>query len=310
MPLLERKRVILAKTEATYGTDPTPTGVADAVLIRNLSVTPQDADFTNRDLVRPYLGRSEQLPSGIRAMIEFEVEMAASGAAGTAPAYGSLLKACGFGETVVATTSVTYAPVSTNFSSVTIYFNVDGVLHKMTGCRGTVSLSMRVKDIPVWRFSFTGIYQAVTDTAAPTPTYTAYKTPLPVTNGNTTPFTLHGYSGIMSELSIDMAVATTHRTLVGGSESVLITDREPVGSVIIEATTVAQKDWWTIARNGTLGALAITHGTVAGQKVQVSSSTVQLTRPVYQDMDGVTMLQMGMNFVPNTGNDELSFIFT
>lgn len=310
MPLLERKRVILAKTESTYGTDPTPTGVADAVLIRNLSVTPQDADFTNRDLVRPYLGRSEQLPSGIRAMIEFEVEMAASGAAGTAPAYGSLLKACGFGETVVATTSVTYAPVSTNFSSVTIYFNVDGVLHKMTGCRGTVSLSMRVKDIPVWRFSFTGIYQAVTDTAAPTPTYTAYKTPLPVTNGNTTPFTLHGYSGIMSELSIDMAVATTHRTLVGGSESVLITDREPVGSVIIEATTVAQKDWWTIARNGTLGALAITHGTVAGQKVQVSSSTVQLTRPVYQDMDGVTMLQMGMNFVPNTGNDELSFIFT
>jgi hypothetical protein len=310
MPLLERKRVILAKTESTYGTDPTPTGVADAVLVRNLSVTPQDADFTNRDLVRPYLGRSEQLPSGIRAMIEFEVEMAASGTAGTAPAYGSLLKACGLGETVVAVTSVTYAPVSTNFSSVTIYYNNDGVLHKMTGCRGTVSLSMRVKDIPVFRFSFTGIYQAVTDTAAPTPTYTAYKTPLPVTNANTTPFTLHSFSGIMSELTIDVANSVTHRTLVGGSESVLITDREPVGSVIIEATTVAQKDWWTIARNGTLGGLAITHGTVAGQKVQVASSTVQLTRPVYQDMDGVTMLQMGMNFVPSTGNDELSFIFT
>lgn len=309
MPLLQRKRVILAKTESVYGTDPTPTGAADAVLVRNLSVTPQDADFTDRDLVRPYIGRSEQLPSGIRAMAEFEVEMSASGTAGTAPAYASLLKACGFSETVSAGVSVTYAPVSASFSSVTIYFNVDGVLHKLTGARGTVSLSMKVKDIPVWKFTFTGIYNAVTDTAAPTPTYTAYKTPLPVTNGNTTPFTLHGFSGVMSELSIDVANAIAHRTLVGGSESVLITDREPVGNVVIEATTVAAKDWWTIAKNGTLGALSITHGTVGGQKVQVAASNVQLTRPNYQDMDGISMLQFGMNFVPSSGNDELSFVF-
>ena len=68
MPLLARKKIILAKTESTYGTDPTPTGVANAILVRNLNLTPQDADLVNRDLVRPYLGRSEQLPAGIQRL--------------------------------------------------------------------------------------------------------------------------------------------------------------------------------------------------------------------------------------------------
>ena len=55
--------------------------------------------------------------------------------------YGKALKACGLAETVVANTSVTYDPVSASFSSVTIHYNIDGVRHKMTGCRGNVALS-------------------------------------------------------------------------------------------------------------------------------------------------------------------------
>ena len=65
MPLLSRKRVILAKTEVTYGTDPTPTGAANAILVRNLSITPQNSEIVSRDLVRPYLGASEQIEAGV-----------------------------------------------------------------------------------------------------------------------------------------------------------------------------------------------------------------------------------------------------
>lgn len=311
MPLLARKRVILAKVETTYGTDAVPTGAANAILVRNLSVTPQDADAVDRDLIRPYLGRSEQLMAGIRAMVEFEVEIQASGTAGTAPAWGPLLKGCAMSETVSAGVSVTYAPVSASFDALSIYFNVDGVLHKLTGARGTFSISMNVKQIPVIKFSFTGIYNTVTDTAAPTPTFTPWKTPLPVTNVNTTPFTLHGYAAVMSELSIDLSASIVHRTLVGGSEQVLFTDRQPQGSITIEATTVAQKDWWTIAKNATLGALAITHGTAAGYKVAVNAPNVQLTKPSYTELDGIQMLQMGMNLTPgSSGNDELTIVCT
>jgi hypothetical protein len=311
MPLLGRKRVILAKIETTYGTDPTPTGAANAILVRNATLTPQDADFVDRDLVRPYLGRSEQLPAGIRAMLEFEVELQASGAAGTAPAWGPLMRACAHSETIVASTSVTYAPISAAFESATLYFNVDGVLHKLTGARGTWSLGMKVKDIPTLKFSFTGIYNTVADGAAPTPTYTAFKTPLTVSNVNTTPFTLHSFAAVMSELSMDMSGVIVHRTLVGGAEAVLLTDREPQGSITIEATTVAQKDWWTIAKNATLGALSITHGTVAGSKVQFNAPNVQLTKPTYSEMDGIQMLQMGLNLIPGTaGNDEYALVCT
>ena len=380
--MLQRKRVITAKIETTYGTDSVPTGAANAILVRNLNVTPQEADFTDRDLVRPFIGRSEQLPAGLRALVDFEVEIAGSGTAGTAPGYGPLLRACGFAEAVLAAAvtgtaqagstattiilaasasavdgfyngmpvritagtgsgqsgfivayngtskvatvlsnwtttpdatsaysidaNVAYRPVSTGFESVSMYFNVDGVQHKLTGARGTVSLGLTVKQIPVYKFNFTGIYNTVTDTALPSPVYTAFQTPLPVTNVNTTPFALHAFAAVMSELSIDVSNAVVHRTLVGGSEAVLITDREPQGSVTIEATTVAQKDWWTIAKNGTLGGLDITHGITSGNKVRIGSSRVQLTKPQYQDMDGVAMLQLGANLVPSTsGNDEL-----
>lgn len=310
MPLLQRKRVILAKIETTYGTDPTPTGAANAILVRNLNITPQDADFVDRDLVRPYLGRSEQLPAAIRASIDFEVELAGSGTAGTAPGCDGLLRACGFAATTSAGVSVTYAPVSSGFESATIYLNNDGVLHKLTGARGTVSFSLKVKDVPVMKFQFTGIYNTVTDTALPAPTYTAFQTPLTVTNVNTTPFTLHGYSAVLSELQLDITNSIVHRTLVGGSEAVLITDREPQGSLTVEATTVAAKDWWTLGKNATLGVLDITHGTAAGNKVQIVSNRVQLTKPAYQDMDGVSMLQFGANFIPSTaGNDEISVVF-
>lgn len=306
MALLQRKRVILAKIETTYGTDAIPTGAANAILVRNLNVTPQDADFVDRDLVRPYLGRSEQLPAAFRAMLDFEVEIAGAGAAGTAPAYAPLLRACGFAETLTALTKADYAPISTGFESVSIYMNVDGVLHKLTGARGTVSISMKVKDIPVFKFQFTGIYNAVTDVALPAPTYTAFQTPLTVTNLNTTPFTLHSYNAVLSEFQLDMTNSIVHRTLVGGAEAVLITDREPQGSLTIEATTVAAKDWWALAKAATLGAIDITHGTTAGNKVQITSSRVQLTKPQYQDMDGIAMIQMGTNYVPSTaGNDEL-----
>ena len=63
MPQLTRRRTILAKIETTYGTDPTPTGVANAILVRNLNITPQNSEIVSRDLIRPYLGNSEQLQS-------------------------------------------------------------------------------------------------------------------------------------------------------------------------------------------------------------------------------------------------------
>lgn len=383
MPLLTRRRTILAKIETTYGTDSVPTGAANALLVRNLEITPLESEFASRDLIRTFMGNSEQLPVGIRAQMTVEVEMAGSGTAGTAPGYDALMRACGLsvatlatthggtavaaaastitlaagasavdntyvgeviriasgtgagqarlitaynGTTKIATVSpawttiptgatysidaqTTYVPRSTGFESSTLYFSVDGVRHRMTGCRGNLALEMTNKQIPVFRYTITGIYNAVTDTADPVAVYSAFRTPLPVTNINTTPFRFHDVLPVMSQLSIDLNNNIVHRTLVGGSESVLLTDRAPNGQITVEADTVAFKDWWAVARNATLGDLNITHGTAAGNTVQLVSGTVQVTGPQYQDMDGIHMLQMALNLVPGTaGNDELAIV--
>lgn len=310
MPLLTRKRLILAKAETTYGTDSTPAG-ADAVLVRNLEITPLESDTVSRELIRPYLGNSETLLANKRVGITFQVELAGSGTAGTAPRYGALLKACGMSETVVATTSVTYAPVSASFSSATIYFNNDGVLHKATGCRGTFTMTCNLNEIPTIDFTMTGIYNAPTDTAAPTVTYSNQATPLIFKEGNTSAFSLLSYSGCLMNVSFDMANEVVHRELIGCTRQVLITNRAPSGEVVIEAPTIAAKDFFTIAENNTTGSLTFQHGQAAGNIVTFTAQKVDIGQPTYSDSDGIQMLNLPYVAIPTgAGNDEVGLVFT
>jgi hypothetical protein len=310
MALLTRKRVILIETESSYGTDPTP-AATDVVLVTDLSITPQSSDVVNRDVVRPYLGSSEQLLANTRVECTFSVELAGSGTAGTAPRYGSALKATGLSETVASGTSVTYAPVSSSFSSVTIHYNVDGVRHKVTGCRGSFTISAEVGAIPTIDFTFTGIYNAPTDTALPTVTYGNQATPLIFKNGNTTGFQLLSYAGALQSLTMDLGVSTVYRELVGGTKEVIVTDRASNGSVTIEAPTIAQKDYFTAAlTDSSLGNLQFLHGTTAGNKVQLTSTKVDIGDVNYGEMDGVAMLEIPYTLVPSAAGNEFSLVYT
>jgi len=311
MPLLLRKRLILIETEATYGTDPLSDG-ADAVLVRDLNITPLQSDVVSRDLVRPYLGASEQLLANTRVECTFSVELAGSGTAGTAPAYGKALKACGLSETVVSTTSVTYAPVSASFSSVTIYYNIDGVLHKVTGARGTFTLNGTVGQIPTIDFTFTGIYNTPTDTAAPTPTYANQATPVIFKAGNTTDFQLLSYAGCLQSVSFDIGNTLVYRELVGCAKQTLLTDRRSTGSVTLEAVTMATKNYFTAAlTDSSLGNLLFQHGQTPGNIVDFASTKIDIGDVSYGDQDGIAMLTIPYTAVPSTaGNDEFSIVYT
>ena len=309
MSLLTRKRVILAKIETTYGVDPTPTGAANAILVRNLNVTPQSTQLVGREIIRPFLGNFEQLEASTHVELDFEVEAAGSGTAGNAPGYGCLLRACGLSETLTAGTKVDYKPVSSGFESVTVYFNVDGVLHKITGARGDVELTINSAQIPVFKFKFVGIYNAPTDTALPTVSYSNFQTPLVANTTNTPSFSFFGVSPVLQDLSFQLGNQVDYRTLIG-SQYVQLTDRKAAGQVTFEANPIATKDWFTTALANGLGALSITHGTTAGNKVVLTSSTVDLLAPGYTDNNGVQMIQTGYVMVPTTaGNDEFTLLF-
>ena len=311
MALLTRKRLILAKAEATYGTDSTPTGSANAILVRNLDIVPLQSDIVQRELIRPYLGNYEQLLAQTRVQVTFEVELAGSGAAGTAPAYGPVLKACGLSETVVATTSVTYAPVSTSFSSVTIYFYQDGIRHIVTGARGTFTLNGQVGAIPTIAFTMTGIYNAPTDTALATPTYANQATPLIFKNGNTTSFSAFSYSGALQSIDLNVGNEIVYRELIGGTKEVLITDRKPAGTMSIEAVLLATKNYFTVSTGSTTGSVSFQHGTTAGNIATLTMAQADLADASYAELNGIAMMNLPYVATPTAaGNDELSLAYT
>lgn len=305
-----KRQTILIKTEATVGTDATPSG-SDALVVRNLEITPVSSDTVQRNLIRPYLGNSPVLLANTKVDVSFEVELVGSGTAGTAPRFGPALLASGLAATTVASTSVTYWPVSSSFSAATIYYFADGIKHAVTGARGSFSIGGKVGDIPTLKFQFTGQFNSPTDTAVGAVTYTNQADPLIFRQGNTSAFSIFGYSGALSSFDFDIANELVYRELIGGTKETLITDRKPAGTVVIEAPAIAIKDFFSLAIGSTTGALSFLHGTTAGNKVTFTSSTIDVTAPKYEDEAGILHLSIPFISVPTTaGNDEFSLAFT
>jgi len=303
---LNMKRAILAKIETVYGTDPVPTGAANAIECYDPSITPMELVKAERSPVRPFFGPAATIPGGTPVKIEFSVDLAGGGAAGTVAPYGMLLRACGMSETVSAGVDVTYAPISAAFESCTLYVNQDGVLHKALGCRGNVQLEFAHGAIPKAKFSFTGVYVAPSDVALPTLTMTAWQKPLVMNKVNTTPVTFHGISPTLTKLSLDMGNAIGWKDYVNAAEEVRLTDRKVAGALTLEAGTIAVKDWFGIAKAGTTGALSVTHGTAAGNKVKIDAAVVQPLDPKPEDADGVLAYGMSLLYLPAAGNDEFT----
>lgn len=164
--------VLLAKIESAYGTDPTPTAGSNALLMRNFSPVPfEKLRMHDRQAVRASLGTLRHIYGGSLGACRFDCEIKGSGAAGTPPEIGALLRACGLGETIVGSTSVTYAPVSTALESVTIYaFEFGRVRHILSGCRGNVSFMFRAGEPPMASFELIGKRGTVSDQSQPSPT--------------------------------------------------------------------------------------------------------------------------------------------
>jgi len=311
MPKLHRKRSILAKAESSYGSDPTPTGSANYVQVIDLNIEPVVSDEVSRDLIRPYMGNYEVLLANTRVNVTFDVEMSGSGSAGTAPKYGAILKACGLSETISGGNTVTYAPVTTPSDSVTLFVNYDGVRHKVTGCRGTFSMSCEVNNIPRISFSLTGIFNAPTDTALPTVTVSNQASPLIFKNGSTSSFAIYGFAAALQSWNLDFNNEVVYRELVGGTKEVLITDRRPSGTAVVEAVALSGHNFFTDATGTSTGTNTWLHGTVAGNKVTVSCPQSDLGQPTYEESDGITMLSLPFYATPTaSANNEFSLVYT
>ncbi len=300
---------LAAKAEGTEGAAETLAG-AQAILVANPSFKPT-IEMGARDNSSSSLSRWASVPGKRSGVIEFDVELKGSGTAGTAPALGSLLKACGFGETVVESTSVTYKPASAAISSMTLALYWNGVIEKIWGARGDVSLKLEDGKPGTLHFAFTGADFSVADGAMLT-SGVAYEATVPPAFLNAA-FQIDSYAALIGSLELKMGNKVALRpdaNSSSGYKSAVITSREPVMSLDPEFVTVATYDFFGKLRSGNLGTLTATLGATAGNICTITAPKVQYTAVTPGDKEGILSLGVDCLLTRNAGDDELVIAFT
>ena len=310
-----KKTLILAKLETTQGTDAAP-AAADALLISDATFS-VEYDNKDRNLIRPTMGHGGTLVGTRHLKIDFSVELAGSGAAGDAPAWGRLLLACAFAETATPGQMVEYTPVSDALKSLTIKYSADGVIHTALGCMGTVTFDMTEGERPTLKFSFVGFDGGSQAAAAPTPNYTAWKMPHIVNTHNSGKLTFGGTyatgaitggdSFCSKGLTLNMANDAKYLALLG-CNSIDITDRKPAGSFALALPADKEVAMRAEINQNTPTSISLLHGTQAGEKVLLHIARAVRLNPKYEDSDGQLLLACDFNAEPVTGDDELRIV--
>lgn len=297
-----RDRYILGAVESTYGTAQTLTA-NDAIRVMNdLDLKPLQMELVNRDLLYGWIGNQPRLVSQQMAAISFSVELSASGTAGTAPRYGRVLRAAGHSETIVAATSVTYAPVGSSYEGLTIDCHYGGKRHRLTGVRGNITIEKQVGAIPTAKFDGMGFYVAPVDASNPTTTYAAQADPLIVNSTNTTTVSVASFASCMETFSFNTGRSPSLRQLAGCTREIRIdAERAPEGEIGIESPSLASKNFFADAVSQTLVPITWTHGPV-GNRVVFNAGTVSLGDPEYYDSEGIEMLRLPFMPIPGLTN--------
>ncbi len=318
-PRFIRKTIVLAAIETTYGVAPAQVA-ANALLMSNVEMS-YTSNNKNREVIRPYLGASEMLVGDDYITFTFTIEMAPSGIAGTAPQWGKLLRACGMAEVITATSRVEYVPVSTGQESIAISYYIDGMRYLSNGLRGTFEIVLAIGDTPKLKFTFTGRYfGAANDVANANGNYSAWKVPQVITNANTgdIKFGSAYSSGSVTGgepyasrgLNFSLGNGVSYQSMLGATSAdrVLITSREPTGSITLDLDAATEELFRADMRLNVTSSMSFEFGTVAGSKIVIFAPSVQRLNPKIEDQDGVAMTAMDLRFLPVSGNDELRII--
>lgn len=263
---MERTQIglLLAKIENTYGTDPVPTAGSNVIATTRdgLSFAPGFTRLT-RKLLDGSLSRvtgKNVLPRvqfGLRTELrgnrtDGSTADISQGSSAHAVEIDPLLRACDLAATYTAESSggardgnVIYKPTNPTDQgdSVTFYWYSGLKLHKITGCKGTFKLTMEAGQIPVIDWTFSGLYNAVTDASIPSPTWLNTVPPIFVSAGSQ----IGAYSPIFQKLELDLGNTVTERqdaNSTDGMKGFMVTDRSSKASIDPESVAIATSDFW------------------------------------------------------------------
>ncbi len=307
-PRFFKKKIVLIKAETAVGTDAVPTGMANWIEARDISLTPFDAETAERNILQDHFGNSGKLIVGKYAKLSFSAALVGPGVAGSAPKIAPALLACGFAETLTVGTSAAYNLVSGAIGAVTVYINIDGTLHKLVGSRGNVSLSLPAKGIPLLKFEFESVFVTPAEAAIPALDRTGWPLEEAVTAATTLPVTIDGVALAFSQLDGNLGNQLKRFNLPGPQVEVAIVDRKPTASVTILAPALSVFNPFAYAEAGSTLSLTTTHGTVAGKKARLDAK-VRVIGAEYDAIDDLLAYKLTLEPIPVAGNDELALTY-
>lgn len=316
-----RDTVVLGKIEATSGVDSIPTGAANAMQVTNVKQTPLNATFVPRELLRNFFGASEELISSYNSLVSFDVEAVGSGTAGTAPAWGPLLRASGWAETLTAAERATYTPVTNGQESASLYVYDSGLLHKYLYAKGGVNFGLTLGGLPKISFAFVALYGGESAATPSGVSFTGFKVPQVVQDQFTGDLILGGalsapggavaITGGTSYpsmgLEVDTGVTPEFIDLLG-AQSMEITDRKVKGKIKVDASVAQEIAFYTAIKDGTLQSVGLLHGTVVGRRFGLFGTGAQITVPSKEEIKGKRLIGLDLVFPPSAGNDELKVV--
>lgn len=312
---LTRRRVVLAKTETTYGVDANPVAASDAFICNTSSSISPSGEEVERDYVRDTLSPIGSVVTTKTVSFSLQTELKGGGIDDTviaAPEYEPLLLACGMKRTGDASTGWIYQPVSdpAEHDSCTIYYYQDGLLHKALGCRGTFTLNAAVAALGTIEFSMTGLWVDPVDEALVSPTILDIVPPVVASMG----LTVGGYTPVCTALSFDLGVSTNQRKDVNatsGITGVEINSRKPTGSLDPEAVALGDFNPWESWSGATKAAISATIGSESGNRIEISIPKAQYGAPSYGDRDGILVYSLPFTAtIDSTGDDEIVLTYS
>lgn len=309
--MVDTTKVIFRKKEAVYGTDAVPTGAANAALTRNFTTKPIVTDRLARNLDRPVRGRTKDAATNARQTFGYELEVAGSGAAGTAPAWMEDLEACGMAAPVIAagaSATQRFAAIGTPLSALTAYHWHGNQKRIGLGARGTFSWDFTAGALPFVKLDFTamlpaGVDAGMSDAAPGAIVLDQWKDPLEINTENTD-FTLDGYAANLRSWTGDVGAEVKARNLVGANY-IVRGNHAITGRLLIEAPTLASRNYFRTLRTGAEITVQMIHGLVAGAIVQWDGAHLQITDIDLQEEDDTLMLAIGYGMNVGTTNDDL-----
>ena len=307
----ERKAIML-KVETTPGTDANPAAATDGFAAIDFAWGDAAKTVTDEfEYAAGYYGAGDQFTVSQSRDCSFILPVIGGGTPlgmNYAAALLAAYRACGHASTVVATTSVTFNPVSTAEEAATMYANEDGFLRKMLFSRGSMKWSFEEGKVPRAMVALMGLYSTPTDVALPALTLPTLQKPVGFNKSNTTVM-LGALSLKCSSIQIDGGRTNEYRNFATVEDIVPI-DVKPTVELKFELPTVAQKNVYQDLESTLAQALAIMHGTVAGNKFAFNAAKAQLIDLSETKDRGQLFVTAKLALRPTAGSDQYTIVLT